>query len=706
VDWAQTTHNLASAYTDRQRGDRAENIEQAIALYRQALEVCTREARPVDWAQTTHNLANAYAFRQRGDRAENIEQAIALYRQALEVCTREARPYDWAQITNSLASAYTNRQRGDRAENLEQARKLLEDSEDVRTRLGDFRGVRAARRNRLRAHLQRARELALAGKPIQAAADIEFAGALADAWSPEERGALVSLLHLLFFAPVLAAGKLAEATAAAEALRAWNVVELSVNYVDVVSAAIRYLRDPATSPLTTTKPIERSVAYEIVRQANGRKTLNSLEKLADQGCADEALAGFEALLAESPDDLLAWRSAVRTARTAKRLDIAHRYAETAVKLSDGAAEDVGQLGLVLLDMGNVEEAGKRLAEAVAAKTPRLEHYGALASLHAKRKQFGQAADTTRAALELPLQGENIALARMNLVGYLRLQGDQREADAALAEVKSDGLSPPGRTDLLFHHCLAANLQGDASALAATLAAFCELLREHGNDARSTYDFAALVGFAAGRLPEKTVQLLRHWADVASGTASAAEFVQLHGTPDQKKTCADRTAEEGALALRRLDDGRIAKLADIRAASTREDAVDVALGTFAARYDELPSAQQTVCRALLLEALESSDSTDIGAGIQTAAALFWRLDATGRRRALAGLLRIAGSKELPLVRRDTALRVLGAFFFNLESSDRTEVAAALQRIAADFAPNHLRELLAKIGPCSPSTGGKV
>ena len=35
----------------------------------------TRQAMPVEWAQRMMNLANAYSDRIRGDRAENLEQA-------------------------------------------------------------------------------------------------------------------------------------------------------------------------------------------------------------------------------------------------------------------------------------------------------------------------------------------------------------------------------------------------------------------------------------------------------------------------------------------------------------------------------------------------------------------------------------------------------------------------------------------------------
>ncbi len=46
--------NLATAYSDRIRGDKAANIERAIEGYEQALQVRTRQAMPVEWA-TTHD---------------------------------------------------------------------------------------------------------------------------------------------------------------------------------------------------------------------------------------------------------------------------------------------------------------------------------------------------------------------------------------------------------------------------------------------------------------------------------------------------------------------------------------------------------------------------------------------------------------------------------------------------------------------------
>ena len=120
-NWALTQHNLGVAYSHRTGGERADNIEMAIASYTAALSVYTPEAFPQDWAQTQHNLGVAYSHRIRGEKAENIEMAIASYTAALSVYTPEAFPQDWAQTQNNLAIAYTNRIRGEKAENMEVA---------------------------------------------------------------------------------------------------------------------------------------------------------------------------------------------------------------------------------------------------------------------------------------------------------------------------------------------------------------------------------------------------------------------------------------------------------------------------------------------------------------------------------------------------------------------------------------------------------
>jgi len=120
-DWALVQNNLGIAYSNSLLGDRADNLEQAISAFMSALQVYTHEAFPYEWSRTQNNLGSAYSNRIRGDRANNLEQAISAFMSALEVYTREAFPYEWSRTQNNLGSAYSNRIRGDRANNLEQA---------------------------------------------------------------------------------------------------------------------------------------------------------------------------------------------------------------------------------------------------------------------------------------------------------------------------------------------------------------------------------------------------------------------------------------------------------------------------------------------------------------------------------------------------------------------------------------------------------
>ena len=121
IEWAQTMMNLATAYSNRIRGDRAENIEQAIAAYQQSLTVRTQTAMPVEWAHHHDEPGDRLLQRIRGDRAENIEQAIVAYQQCLTVMTQSALPVDGQTSHESTWAAYSNRIRGDRAENIELA---------------------------------------------------------------------------------------------------------------------------------------------------------------------------------------------------------------------------------------------------------------------------------------------------------------------------------------------------------------------------------------------------------------------------------------------------------------------------------------------------------------------------------------------------------------------------------------------------------
>ena len=121
IEWAKTMNNLGNAYTERIRGDKEENVEQAIMIFLGCLSIMTRDARPLEWARTTNNLAFAYINRLRGDRADNIEDAILACQEALSMTSRETMLVEWVKAMNNLATAYRERMVGSRSENIEYA---------------------------------------------------------------------------------------------------------------------------------------------------------------------------------------------------------------------------------------------------------------------------------------------------------------------------------------------------------------------------------------------------------------------------------------------------------------------------------------------------------------------------------------------------------------------------------------------------------
>ena len=132
--WAQTHNNLGNAYSDRIVSNKAENIEQAIKAYTEALKVFTRQAFPEDWAKTQNNLGIAYCKRMMGDRAQNIEEAIKAFNLTLEIFTYQAFAYQWATQQHNLGNAYLYRILGDREQNIEQAIQIFNRALEIFTR--------------------------------------------------------------------------------------------------------------------------------------------------------------------------------------------------------------------------------------------------------------------------------------------------------------------------------------------------------------------------------------------------------------------------------------------------------------------------------------------------------------------------------------------------------------------------------------------
>ena len=84
--------NFSSLIQQFPLGSKSSNMEIAIAGYEVGMQIFKRDTYAEFWAAIQNNLANAYKDRIREDKAENIERAIACYELALLVRTRAAFP--------------------------------------------------------------------------------------------------------------------------------------------------------------------------------------------------------------------------------------------------------------------------------------------------------------------------------------------------------------------------------------------------------------------------------------------------------------------------------------------------------------------------------------------------------------------------------------------------------------------------------------
>ncbi|MBE9258762.1 tetratricopeptide repeat protein [Dolichospermum sp. LEGE 00246] len=266
-------------YSDRIRGDKAENLEIAIAAYTQALEVYTRTNFPEQWAMTQNNLGIAYGDRIRGDKAENLEYAIAAYTQALEVYTRTNFPEQWAGTQNNLGSAYLiNRIRGDQAENLEYAIAAYTQALEVRTR-SDFPVENAQTLFNLGILYQESQQFDLAYDTLKSAiATVEdIRGEIISGEASKRKQA--EKWNKLFVGMVevcLALGKTTEAITYIERSKTRNLVEqilnrdLKTSFPDEVATELGQLRDKI------------AIAQDLLQKGNATFLRQDIEKLRQQ----------------------------------------------------------------------------------------------------------------------------------------------------------------------------------------------------------------------------------------------------------------------------------------------------------------------------------------------------------------------------------------------------------------------------------------
>ena len=123
--WARSQLVLAAVWHDRMRGDRVDNAERAIAADRAALATISRTQDPARWATAQVNLATHLADRRKGPRQANVEAAIAAYEAAGAVLRRDFSEQAWAVLQNDLAPLYAERRLGDPSANQERAIAML-----------------------------------------------------------------------------------------------------------------------------------------------------------------------------------------------------------------------------------------------------------------------------------------------------------------------------------------------------------------------------------------------------------------------------------------------------------------------------------------------------------------------------------------------------------------------------------------------------
>jgi CHAT domain-containing protein len=108
-NWTRTTRELATIYAHRQRGDRNQNLEQAIQYAKQALAVYDPQDHLRQWTLAQLTLGNLYCDRISGMRAANDRKAIRCFQAILDWCDQESDPLRWAEAMNNLGTVYASR---------------------------------------------------------------------------------------------------------------------------------------------------------------------------------------------------------------------------------------------------------------------------------------------------------------------------------------------------------------------------------------------------------------------------------------------------------------------------------------------------------------------------------------------------------------------------------------------------------------------
>jgi tetratricopeptide (TPR) repeat protein len=104
--WAALQNDIGSAYQEMPSSDRVANLQAAIAHHESALEVFDPLRHALSWAWTQSALAAAYQSLPTGSTITNARASVAYHQRALDVFKPETAPLGWAWNQNNLGAAY------------------------------------------------------------------------------------------------------------------------------------------------------------------------------------------------------------------------------------------------------------------------------------------------------------------------------------------------------------------------------------------------------------------------------------------------------------------------------------------------------------------------------------------------------------------------------------------------------------------------
>jgi len=113
---------LGLAYSQRQQGDRADNLDEAISYFEIALQFWTPQATPKHYVSVQNSLGLAYGELSLYDKQEtNITNAIRCYEEALSYLALETGSLEYAITQQNLSIVYSELPTGDKTANLMRA---------------------------------------------------------------------------------------------------------------------------------------------------------------------------------------------------------------------------------------------------------------------------------------------------------------------------------------------------------------------------------------------------------------------------------------------------------------------------------------------------------------------------------------------------------------------------------------------------------